>query len=155
VRKTLGPSGGWFSKDLVVGKIPLYLGHQVHKPEVLHNRLHLHLRTENGNERKLDAEHVIAATGYKVDLQRLTFLSEKIRSNIKAVHGAPVLSSDFESSVQGLYFVGVAAANSFGPVMRFAYGAGFAAKRLTEAMVKFSSRAQAAAPASPLLTDPE
>jgi hypothetical protein len=36
----------------------------------------------------------------------------------------------------GLYFAGVAAANSFGPVMRFAFGAGFAARTLTRALVK-------------------
>ena len=41
-----------------------------------------------------------------------------------------MLSSSFESSVPGIYFVGIAAANSFGPVMRFAFGAGFAARRL-------------------------
>ena len=41
-----------------------------------------------------------------------------------------MLSSSFESSMPGLYFVGVAAANSFGPVMRFAFGAGFAARTL-------------------------
>jgi hypothetical protein len=47
-----------------------------------------------------------------------------------------VLKSNFESSVPGLYFVGLAAANSFGPVMRFAFGASFAAETLTETMVK-------------------
>jgi hypothetical protein len=36
----------------------------------------------------------------------------------------------------GIYFVGLAAANSFGPVMRFAFGAGFAARRLTETVAK-------------------
>jgi hypothetical protein len=54
-----------------------------------------------------------------------------------------VLSTNFESSVPGIYFAGLAAAASFGPVMRFAYGAGFAARRLTETMVK--ARAQSAA----------
>lgn len=155
VRKALGPSGGWFSKDLVVGKVPLYLGHRVHDADVRHGRLQLHLRTDDGAERKLEAQHVIAATGYRVDLERLTFLSEKIRSNIKAVNGTPVLSSDFEASVRGLYFLGVAAANSFGPVMRFAFGAGFAAKRLTEAMAKSPSHTDAVASPANLLADPE
>jgi hypothetical protein len=36
----------------------------------------------------------------------------------------------------GLYFVGVTAANSFGPVMRFAFGAEFAAYTVTRALVK-------------------
>jgi hypothetical protein len=34
------------------------------------------------------------------------------------------------SSVPGLYFVGVAAANSFGPLLRFACGADYTARRL-------------------------
>jgi len=36
----------------------------------------------------------------------------------------------------GLYFAGVAAANSFGPVMRFAFGAGFAARTLARTLTK-------------------
>jgi hypothetical protein len=34
--------------------------------------------------------------------------------------------------------VGVAAANSFGPVMRFAFGAGFAARTVTQSLAKAS-----------------
>jgi hypothetical protein len=51
-----------------------------------------------------------------------------------------MLSSNFESSIPGLYFAGVSAANSFGPVMRFAFGAGFAARTLTRALAKSVSR---------------
>ena len=59
-----------------------------------------------------------------------------------------MLSSSFESSVRGLYFVGVAAANSFGPVLRFAYGAGFAARNLTRGMLKATSGDQITVPVS-------
>ena len=86
---------------------------------------------------------MIAATGYIVDLERLKFLSPEIRSQVKTVNGSPVLSSSFESSVPGLYFVGVAAANSFGPVMRFAFGAGFAARRLHQAMAEGAGQSRA------------
>jgi hypothetical protein len=89
---------------------------------------------------------VIAATGYKTDLDRLKFISPEIRAKIKSLNGTPVLSSNFESSVPGLYFAGVSAANSFGPVMRFAFGAGFAAKTLTRALEKTASRQTAAMP---------
>ena len=84
-----------------------------------------------------------AATGYKVDLGRLGFLSSDIRSKLKAVKGTPILSSDFESSVPGLYFAGVAAANSFGPVMRFAYGADFNARTIARALSKSFVRERA------------
>ena len=46
------------------------------------------------------------------------------------MNDTPILSRNFEASVPGLYFVGPASANSFGPLARFACGAGFTAKRL-------------------------
>jgi hypothetical protein len=105
----------------------------------------LHLRAADGSEREIVADHVIAATGYKVDMESLAFLNSDIRSKVKCISGMPVLSSSFESSVPGLYFVGLAAANSFGPVMRFAFGAGFAARRLTQTMMKSLARHPATA----------
>ena len=68
------------------------------------------------------------------------------------VKGSPVLSSSFESSVPGIYFAGVAAANSFGPVMRFAFGAGFAARRLTETMAKSLAQSPASVPVRSVAT---
>ena len=140
VRRTLGPSGGWFIRDKVVGKVPLHLGCTPQSAEVKNGVVSLRVRAAEGSEREIVAEHVIAATGYRVDLERLTFLNPEIRTSLKALNGAPVLSSSFESSIPGLYFVGVAAANSFGPVMRFAFGAGFAARTVTRTLVKSLSR---------------
>lgn len=136
VRRALGPSGGWFIKEKVLGRVPLWLGYAPERADVQDGKVRLSLRGQDGSERELVAEHVIAATGYRVDLERLNFLSTDIRSRVKKVNGAPVLSSAFESSVPGLYFAGVAAANSFGPVMRFAFGAGYAARTLTRAVAK-------------------
>jgi len=143
VERTLGPSAGWFVRDKMA-KVPCLLGCTPEKAEVEHGKVRLHLRTADGSLRELVTDHVVAATGYKVNLERLTFLSGTIRSQIRTVKGSPVLSSCFESSVPGIYFAGLAAANSFGPVMRFAFGAGFAARRLTDAMMK----APAESPAS-------
>jgi hypothetical protein len=50
---------------------------------------------------------------------------------MKSLEDTPVLSRNFESSIPGLYLVGLASANSFGPLTRFAYGAQFTAKRLS------------------------
>src|SRR5205809_7095385 len=136
VRTTLGPSGGWFIRDKVIGRVPLLLGYTPQRAEIEGGRVRLHVRGTDVAEREIITEHVIAATGYKVDLERLSFLSPELRSKIKAVNHTPVLSSSFESSIPGLYFVGVAAANSFGPVMRFAFGAGFAASILMRTMLK-------------------
>lgn len=148
VEKTLGPSGGWFIKEKLMGRVPLALGQNVERAEVRNDKVSLHLCAHDGSRREVITDHVIAATGYNVDMERLAFLSAEIRSKIKCVSGRPVLSSGFESSVPGLYFVGLAAANSFGPVMRFAFGAGFAAKRVSETLAKSLNRKPTAVPRS-------
>jgi hypothetical protein len=130
--------GGWFSKEKVIGRMPLLLGYSPSHAEARNGKLQLHLRSMDGSALTIGADHVIAATGYRVDVARLPFLSARIRSRLRTVERTPVLNSAFESSVPGLYFIGLAAANSFGPVMRFAFGAEFAARRITAALVQGS-----------------
>ena len=119
-----------------MGRVSLVLGCTLERAEVQNGSVHLHVCALDGTKRQVVAEHVIAGTGYRVNLERLGFISPDIRSRIKTVNGCPVLSPAFESSMPGLYFAGVSAANSFGPVMRFAFGAGFAARTITRAMLK-------------------
>jgi thioredoxin reductase len=152
VRRTLGPSGGWFIRDKVIGKVPLHLGCTPQGAVIQNGKVHLWVRSAEGSEREIVSEHIIAATGYRVDLERLKFLGPEIRSQVKTVNGSPVLSSSFESSVPGIYFVGVAAANSFGPVMRFAFGAGFAARRITQTLTKALAESPASAPVAKVAT---
>lgn len=146
VRNVLGPAGGWFIKEKVLGRVPVMLGWTVKGADVRQGNARLQLRGDTGAEHEIMASHVIAATGYKVDLRRLTFLSPGMRDKIKVVQGSPVLSSSFESSIPGLYFVGVAAATSFGPVLRFAFGARYAAQTVTQALAKSLARGRASVP---------
>ena len=136
VQRTLGPAGGWFMKQRFAGKISTTLGVAPEAVDIRNNQVHLNLRGIDDSTREVVADHVIAATGYKIDVQRLDFLSPKIRSQISTVENTPTLSSSMECSVPGLYFMGAATANSFGPVMRFAFGAGFAAPHLAKALIK-------------------
>lgn len=152
VRRTLGPSGGWFVRDMVIGKVSLHLGCTPESAEVQNGKVRLRIQSEDGSKREIITEHVIAATGYRVDMERLKFLNAEIRSKVKAVNGSPVLSKSFESSVPGLFFAGVAAANSFGPVMRFAFGAGFAARSITRALAKSVARETASVPVRGVVT---
>jgi thioredoxin reductase len=152
VGTALGPSGGWFIRDKVIGKLPLHLGCTPQAAEVQNGKVHLKIRAADGSQSEIVTEHVIAATGYKVDLERLKFLNPEIRSKVKTLNKAPVLSSNFESSVPGLYFGGVAAANSFGPVMRFAFGGGFAARTITSGVAKALSREVASVPVQSMAT---
>ena len=135
VRKTLGPAPGWFIRDEIVGKVPLHLNMNIASACVENGRVNLQL-TDGERSQTLGFDHVIAATGYRVDLERLGIFSRELRGNIRVTGRSPLLSANFESSVPGLYFVGVAAANTFGPVMRFAYGARFTARRLSRHLAK-------------------
>ena len=132
---------------MVVGKVPLFLGYTTEQAEMRSGKITLSLSGKDGSKKEVSADHVIAATGYKVDLERLKFLSSEIRTQLKGGEETLPLSSAFESSVPGMYFIGVAAADSFGPLMRFAFGAGFAARCVTDAVGRSLSRDRAFSPA--------
>ena len=136
LRKTLGPAPGWFVRDRIVGKAPFHLGVEIAGASAQDGKVKLELRDEAGRVKTINVDHVIAATGYSVNVERLSFLSPTLRQRIRRTEKAPALSPNFESSVPGLYFVGLAAANSFGPLLRFACGAGFAAGRLAKHFAK-------------------
>jgi thioredoxin reductase len=140
VRRILGPAPGWFIKEQVVGKVPFNLGVEITEASVQNGRVSLQLTDGAGSRKTLITDHVIAATGYRVDLRRLAFLNEALQKSIRSIDHTPVLSSNFESSLPGLYFVGTSAANSFGPVLRFAYGAGFTARHISEHLARTGSR---------------
>ncbi|MEI9990806.1 MAG: NAD(P)-binding domain-containing protein [Rhizomicrobium sp.] len=129
-RRHLGPAPGWFTRDKVEGTIPKALGVTLQGARLADGRVALDLTDDQGATSTLLADHVVAATGYKPDLARLPFLDAELRGRVEQVDGTPVLSDQFEASVPGLYFVGLAAANSFGPLLRFMFGAEFAAPRL-------------------------
>jgi len=130
VATQLGPAPCWFTKERFVRNVRTHLGGSIERAETRDGRLALHLRTRDGAASEVLVDHAIAATGYRVDVARLRFLAEDLRASIRVFGNAPVLSRNFESSIPGLFFVGLSAANTFGPLQRFAYGARFAADRL-------------------------
>jgi len=117
-RTVLGPAGAWWLKDRVVGVIDTLTGTGIGKAEPHGDGIRLTL--DDG--KTIDVDHVIAGTGYRVSVDRLTFLDQALRSGIKRVNGFPELSRAGESSVPGLYFTGAPAAVSLGPSMRFLAG---------------------------------
>ena len=129
VRSWLGPAGAWPVRERVE-RAPLFLGHTLRSAQVRDGKVHLCVSGPGGDQ-QLSADHVIAATGFRVDLRALAFLEAGLRAQVRTLEDAPALSPDFESSVPGLHFVGVAAANTFGPVMRFLLGARYASRRIS------------------------
>ena len=110
----------------------MHSGYRLQHAEVRNGRVHVRFaKQEDGSILQFEVDHVIAGTGYRVDLKRLPFLDDATRSRIRLEGSSPLLSRHFESSIPGLYFVGLASAVSFGPLTRFAYGAGYTARILT------------------------
>jgi hypothetical protein len=77
-------------------------------------------------------DHVVLATGYRIDVTRLELLSPEIRSELVTSEGLPRLDRGFETSVPGLHFVGAAAAASFGPITRFVAGTMYAGRAVRQ-----------------------
>jgi thioredoxin reductase len=130
VKLLLGPAAGWFVRDKVVDRFPMHLGTTLTAATAENGKVILNFIESDGNHAELEVDHVIGATGFRVAISRLKFLDEDLRQRIRVIEDTPVLSRNFESSVKGLYLVGVASANCFGPLARFAHGAKFTSKRL-------------------------
>ncbi len=130
VDTSLGPAPGYPMRVRMVGKVAADLGISNLQATEQNGKVRLNYILSDGSQKELITDQVVAATGYRPNIDRLSFLDESIRRQIKTIRKAPVLSANFESSVSGLYFVGIAASYSFGPLMRFAYGADFAAHRI-------------------------
>jgi thioredoxin reductase len=132
VRRHLGPSSPWYLRDEFRDRVEVWAGTRlgtVKEEESGPIRLEL-----VGDEAEIptivETDAVICATGYRADVNRLTMMDDALRGRVRVINDAPALSPWFESSVPGLFFVGNAAAMSFGPLMRFMYGDAFAARRL-------------------------
>jgi thioredoxin reductase len=123
--RSLRPAGAaWLISRL--RDVPITCGVAVTSAEPVDGYVRLTLN--DGNKRNVD--HVILATGFRVDIGRYPFLSDDLLQAVKQVDGYPRLSPTFESSVPGLYFLGAPAAWSFGPLMRFVAGTAWAARAL-------------------------
>lgn len=125
-KRHLGPESGWFMQ----GKLHAqqYLGHTLEGAREEGGRAMLITRKE-GERHEIAADHIIAATGFRPDLRRLAFLDDALREQIAHLEHTPRLSDRFETSVPGLYVMGILAANTFGPLMRFMVGAEYVAPR--------------------------
>jgi FAD-dependent urate hydroxylase len=78
------------------------------------------LRVELTNGDTLVVDHVILATGYKVDIARVPFLSSgNVLGQVATSNGFPILDDHFQTSVPGLYMTSMPATQDFGPFFAF------------------------------------
>jgi len=130
VRRVLGPLGAWWLRDRFEDKVQVSEVRRVLKADTADGHPSLSVLTHTGRTERLTADHVIAATGYRVDLAAMDFLGPELRTRLAVSRGAPRLGAGYVSSVPGLYFTGLPSASSYGPVMRFVCGTEFASPRL-------------------------
>lgn len=91
------------------------------------------LKLSDGSARTVN--HVLLATGYRIDVRKYEFLSGSLISGLRLMGGCPVLGRGFESSVPGLHFLGAPGVYSYGPLMRFVAGADFAARAVSQSVL--------------------
>jgi hypothetical protein len=126
----LGPAAPWWITDRVVGKVPIHLQHEVVRAEPVQGGLRVSVRDQSNDLRSEDFDCIIAGTGFALEVGRLPFLDRGLVEQIRCTESAPDLNLKFESSVRGLHFLGPLSYMSFGPLFRFAAGAGYAAPML-------------------------
>jgi FAD-dependent urate hydroxylase len=129
--RAIRPAGASWLKPRMT-EIPITAGTSVVRAEPHGDGLRVEL--SDGTKRK--ADHLMFATGYKVDIRKYPFLDSNLADSIACVDGYPVLRKGMESSVPKLHFLGAPAARDFGPVMRFVAGSWFASGAVTRAVLK-------------------
>lgn len=131
VDRHLGPAPCWFTREAVEGRFPMHLGAALAGAAAVEGRVQLTIeQVGGGGGRTLEVDHVVAGTGFQIALSRLSFIDPPLRALVRTAADTPILNRYFESSVPGLYMIGGAAAYSFGPLLRFAFGAKFTARRI-------------------------
>jgi cation diffusion facilitator CzcD-associated flavoprotein CzcO len=119
-----------------IGGVRLSTSRTVVGVELRHDQIGLVL--DDASVRTFD--HVVLATGFRIDLARLPFLTRELLTGIRRTAGYPHLGWGFESSVKGLHFIGATAAYSFGSVTRFVAGTTYSGAAIAAAICSSSLR---------------
>ncbi|MEU8759828.1 FAD-dependent oxidoreductase [Streptomyces sp. NPDC048659] len=130
----LGPAGAWWLRERFAAVGDVRLGQRVTAATVTADeRLRLDVAGPDGTG-SVETDHVIAATGFVPSLDRADVLAPALRDGLRRVGagGAPEVGAQFESSMPGLFLAGLLTAPSYGPSMRFVFGAGYTAGRLVK-----------------------
>jgi cation diffusion facilitator CzcD-associated flavoprotein CzcO len=126
------PAGAKWLRDRVEGHVAVASGVEVAKARPHGDELELTL--SDGTTRVVD--HLFAGTGYRPDIDRLTFIDPVLREHVQRAGTLPLLDTSYQSSVPGLFFVGAIAAHNFGPLTRFVAGTGVAARHVSHRLAR-------------------
>jgi thioredoxin reductase len=137
VRKALnsfGPKGAWWLRDRVEGVVEVLTGHRLKSAEPQGDGVLL--RLDGGKESSVTADHVIAGTGFRMDISRLPFMTEEILAGLATRANLPLVNRAGESTVPGLYFAGALTTVSLGPGVRFISGTHQTAPQLAKSVAR-------------------
>jgi FAD-dependent urate hydroxylase len=139
-RTALGPAGAVWLRERVEGQVPTLLGLSVKWARMQDGGVRLGL-TGPGGTRELGADHVIAGTGYRWDMTRLSFFGEQMLAGLRNVPGtgSAAVGGDYQTTIPGLYIMGPAVAPTMGPVMRFVFGSEHAATTVARQLIGSSA----------------
>lgn len=133
--EVLGPKAAWWLRDRLDGTVAVRTGTVIRGFEPQGDGLRLDLVDCDGATSALDVDHLIAATGYRYDVDAIAELDPELRLRVARVGGFPRLDGALRSSVPGLHFTGLAAAATLGPSTRFVFGSAIATPMLARALV--------------------
>ncbi len=136
VRAYCSAGASHWLRDRVIGKATLHEGRTVATARPLGAGVSAILT----DGVRVDADHVILATGFRADVAALEFLHPTLAAAVETDGGSPVLSRRFESTVPGLYFVGLLSLAAFGPLFRFVAGCQATASRVAASIAGRSLR---------------
>jgi FAD-dependent urate hydroxylase len=139
----LGPKGAWWLRDRVEGVLDVTTGHRIKSAAPHGSGVRLEL---DGPERKsIEADHVIAGTGFRMDVARLSFVSEEIQAALKKRVNTPLVNKAGETNIPGLYFAGAHTTISLGPGVRFISGTFHTAARTARSVARRAGKGAAPA----------
>ena len=114
ITKSAVPAGAWWLRDDVVGKMPEHTGTRLEGSTFRNGRIVLHAVDRAGARRDFECDHVIAGTGFDIDVDRLRFIDADLRRRVVRERKAPRLDDNFQTSVPGLHMIGPTSMPSFG-----------------------------------------
>ena len=119
-RTVLGPSGSWWLRKRVEGVVDVLTGHRLREAAPREGGVLLSLG--GPTETTMNVDHVVAGTGFRLDLANLPFMPAELRARIPCAKGYPVVNRAGETAIPGLYFAGALTCASLGPSERFIAG---------------------------------
>ena len=92
------------------------------------------------NDKVINVDKIVLATGYKVDIARLPIWGDDLLERLETRNGFPALDDHFETSVPGLFITSMPAAQDFGPFFGFTISVRTSAKLICKRLTEISHK---------------